>query len=67
MTTVFKGTMCGFDTLMERLPTGELSIMQTSNKDDDLDDAHFPVEQVVLDDGVIRELLGDVAPASGNC
>lgn len=67
MSLVFKGTMCGFDTLVEKLPDGCLSIMQTSKKEDSLDDPHYVVEQVVLDDDAIRDLLSPGATASGNC
>lgn len=67
MSTIFKGIMGGFDTLIEQLPDGCLSIMQTSKKDDSLDDPHYVVEQVVLDDDAIRDLLVPGALASGNC
>lgn len=65
MSTVFKGRMCGFATLIEKLPDGCLSIMQASKEDDNLDDAHYPVDQVVMDDDVLRDLLGGVATACG--
>lgn len=66
MSLIFKGSMCGFDTLIEQLPDGCLSVMQASKEGDNLDDAHYAVDQVVLDDDALRDLLvPGVATACG--
>lgn len=66
MSTIFIGMMGGLHTSIDRLPGGWLSAMQVDNKDDSLDDPHGPVSQVVMDEDVLRELLGGHVVVSGN-
>jgi hypothetical protein len=68
MSTIFKGALGGFDTLIEELPDGFLSIMQVDVADDDLDDGHGSISQVVVERSVLLDLLGGQVPtACGTC